>query len=159
MAGLFRDYHACSSLKFRLFSVQLLTGFLDGNSSLASRRESNPWQWAATQGCRYKLTITESLIEADYISCRITESCGFSNRKCSFSSLCFRWVQVDRLDFIVDATKGYSDSDKFACFHKLEPQYLSLKRIVGDMRVAQRELFKQLEAQLRESAREGGDAA
>jgi hypothetical protein len=42
---------------------------------------------------------------------------------------------------------------------RLKPHYLSLMRFIGNMRVAQQELFKQLEAHLRESVREEGDAA
>lgn len=36
---------------------------------------------------------------------------------------------------------------------RLKPHYLSLMRLIGNIHVAQQELFKQLEAQLRESAR------
>jgi hypothetical protein len=38
---------------------------------------------------------------------------------------------------------------------RLKPHYLSLMRLIGDIRVAQQELFTQLEAHLRESVREG----
>lgn len=38
---------------------------------------------------------------------------------------------------------------------RLKPHYLSLVRLIGDIRVAQQELFTQLEAHLRESLREG----
>jgi len=41
---------------------------------------------------------------------------------------------------------------------RLKPHYLSLMRLIGNIHIAQQELFKQLEAQLRESAREEGDA-
>ena len=42
---------------------------------------------------------------------------------------------------------------------RLKPHYLSLVRFIGNIQVAQQELFKQLEAHLRESVREEGDAA
>ena len=42
---------------------------------------------------------------------------------------------------------------------RLKPHYLSLVRFIGNIQVAQQELFKQLEAHLRESVRAEGDAA
>jgi hypothetical protein len=42
---------------------------------------------------------------------------------------------------------------------RLEPLYQSLMGIIGNMQAAQQEILKQLEAELRECAREGGDAA
>lgn len=40
----------------------------------------------------------------------------------------------------------------------MEPHYESLRGIIGHMQVAQQEILKLLEAELRESAREDGDA-
>ena len=42
---------------------------------------------------------------------------------------------------------------------RLEPHYQSLMGIIGNMQAVQQEILKQLETQLRESAREEGDAA
>jgi hypothetical protein len=42
---------------------------------------------------------------------------------------------------------------------RLKPHYESLMSFIGDMQVAQQELFRQLEAHLRESVREEGDVA
>lgn len=41
---------------------------------------------------------------------------------------------------------------------RMEPHYESLRGIIGHMQVAQQEILKLLEAELRESAREDGDA-
>jgi hypothetical protein len=41
---------------------------------------------------------------------------------------------------------------------RLKPHYLSVMHLIGNIQVAQQELFKQLEAHLRESVRDGGDA-
>jgi len=41
---------------------------------------------------------------------------------------------------------------------RMEPQYESLRSIIGDMQAAQQEILKLLEAELRESVREEGDA-
>jgi len=41
---------------------------------------------------------------------------------------------------------------------RIEPQYESLRGIIGNMQAAQQEILKLLEAELRESVQEEGDA-